>query len=516
MCLGPGCDYEYDLDYDESYEHQGYEAADLEYQCICPPQYTGKNCQDSLDPCMSEPCHHSATCDILPEGGYVCKCRPGRTGVHCETVDSELTEFLVPELSGDGYLELPCLEGVGRTFSIELWFLTRASDGLLLYNGQLSNGRGDFISLNLVQGRLEFRFNLGSGIANITSPDLVTLDTWHSVRISRLGREGLLRLDNGTVARGFSGNPLTELNLEMPLYIGGVKHWHEMHRLAGATSGLFGAIQRLMVNEKTYQNLALNFSIPQHNTDIYDGLPCPINSNPCRNGGVCFPLLNSFFCKCADGYDGIKCEFSTGGENSEQAVRFNGENYLQFKHRFGRSPNTTNATIGDYIDESYTDYDTEDDAYYDYQNYDYSERREQQSNKFELRLRTTHPEGVIAWIGRGKLEHLMLSLHEGYVMLSYRGKRDEFTIRSKERIDDGFFHRIRAIRRRRSILLQIDEQSPVKLASESGPLTTNGKLFVGGRPGHRGLKACVRDFVVDKRIIDLARRKIQLCHENDV
>lgn len=138
-------------------------------------------------------------------------------------MDAELTEFLIPELSGDGYLELPCLEGVSKTFSIELWFLTRATDGLLLYNGQLTNGRGDFISLNLVQGRLEFRFNLGSGIANITSPDIVSLDTWHSVRISRLGREGLLRLNNGTAARGYSGTPLTELNLELPLFIGGVK-----------------------------------------------------------------------------------------------------------------------------------------------------------------------------------------------------------------------------------------------------------------------------------------------------
>lgn len=134
-----------------------------------------------------------------------------------------MTEFLIPEMSGDGFLELPCLEGVAKGFSIELWFLTHAKDGLLLYNGQLSSGRGDFISLNLVGGELEFRFNLGSGMAVIKSPDPVHLGKWHSVRISRLGREGLLRLDNGTVARGFSGSPLTELNLEMPLYIGGVK-----------------------------------------------------------------------------------------------------------------------------------------------------------------------------------------------------------------------------------------------------------------------------------------------------
>lgn len=90
------------------------------------------------------------------------------------------------------------------------------------------------------------------------------------------------------------------------------RHWREVHKLAGATTGLHGAVQRLMVNEKTYQNLAVN--VTQHNTKIYDGLPCPSNSNPCRNGGVCFPLLNSFFCKCRDGYDGINCEFCKSSE----------------------------------------------------------------------------------------------------------------------------------------------------------------------------------------------------------
>lgn len=85
------------------------------------------------------------------------------------------------------------------------------------------------------------------------------------------------------------------------------RHWREIHRLAGARTGLVGAIQRLMVNGKTYQNLAVN--VTQHNTEIYDGLPCPSNENPCHNGGVCLPLLNSYLCKCASGYNGLHCEF---------------------------------------------------------------------------------------------------------------------------------------------------------------------------------------------------------------
>ena len=91
------------------------------------------------------------------------------------------------------------------------------------------------------------------------------------------------------------------------------RHWREIHRLAGARTGLVGAIQRLMVNGKTYQNLAVN--VTQHNTEIYDGLPCPSNENPCHNGGVCLPLLNSYLCKCATGYNGLHCEFCECANN---------------------------------------------------------------------------------------------------------------------------------------------------------------------------------------------------------
>lgn len=58
-------------------------------------------------------------------------------------------------------------------------------------------------------------------------------------------------------------------------------------------------------------------------------------------------------------------------------------------------------------------------------------RRGQQSNKFELRIRTTHPEGMIAWMGRGKIEHLMLSLHEGHVVLTYKSKNEQISLKSR-------------------------------------------------------------------------------------
>ena len=55
--------------------------------------------------------------------------------------------------------------------------------GLLLYNDQYRGG-GDFVSLGLVDGRIEFRFNVGSGPVAITS-DEVDLHVWHTLRFRK-------------------------------------------------------------------------------------------------------------------------------------------------------------------------------------------------------------------------------------------------------------------------------------------------------------------------------------------
>lgn len=54
------------------------------------------------------------------------------------------------------------------------------------------------------------------------SEEVIELGQWHSVKISRLDREGTLQLDKGAVSYGSSGPPLNELNLELPLYLGGL------------------------------------------------------------------------------------------------------------------------------------------------------------------------------------------------------------------------------------------------------------------------------------------------------
>lgn len=71
------------------------------------------------------------------------------------------------EFKGQSFLEFPTLPNAAHSLTVEMWFLTRSPNGLLLYNGQKPGGVGDFVALTLLNGFLHFTFNLGSGTANI-------------------------------------------------------------------------------------------------------------------------------------------------------------------------------------------------------------------------------------------------------------------------------------------------------------------------------------------------------------
>lgn len=62
----------------------------------------------------------------------------------------------MPQFFGRSFLELPRLQAYTR-LSLELEFRTFAKDGILLYNGQTATGTGDFVSLAIRDGFVEFR-----------------------------------------------------------------------------------------------------------------------------------------------------------------------------------------------------------------------------------------------------------------------------------------------------------------------------------------------------------------------
>lgn len=74
----------------------------------------------------------------------------------------------VPHFSGFSYLEFPGLNRSVLTYmEVEILIKPTKPEGLILYNGCLQSQTGDFISLSMHDGYMEFKFDLGSGPAKI-------------------------------------------------------------------------------------------------------------------------------------------------------------------------------------------------------------------------------------------------------------------------------------------------------------------------------------------------------------
>ncbi|XP_037796396.1 agrin-like [Penaeus monodon] len=452
---------------------------DGHFKCLCVQGFIGERCEVKLDPCESQPCQAGATCVTLPTKDFLCKCPPGRRGTLCDQMDRTLREMVIPDFDGDAYLELPTLENVGMSFALEIWFLTRSPDGVLLYNGQMGGG-GDFIALNLRNGHLEFSYNLGSGLATLVSPERVALNTWHMVRVRRKKRRGILQLNRGKKVRGKSGPRLTELNLNQPLFLGGLENFTLAHPDSGVTMGLNGAIQRLLVNSEVLDNLDER-ARGGRGVRRYRGPPCL--HNPCQNGGVCQPFLSRFLCKCPASFTGKFCEKRSDENQMMKPVKFDGKTFLKF-------PNMV-----------------------------YRVKRGQTTNQFEIRFRATSGDGLLVWLNKGTTltgDYLAIAINGGFIELSYNlGKQQTLHIvRSKVRVDDGQWHTLVAHRRKRLGVLRVDNERPVKGVSEKGATTlnTNGKLWIGGSPRipdglprayYQGFRGCVDAVQVENRDLNL-------------
>ncbi|XP_044765426.1 agrin-like isoform X2 [Coccinella septempunctata] len=495
------------------------------FSCKCNDGFTGRVCNKFLNTCFSNPCFEGATCSEIGQDDYICKCPPERAGHRCEI---DIREVLTPEFRGSSYIRYPLMVDMKKSFSMEVTFLPTSLNGVLIYSGQNRNGQGDFITLNLVRGHLEFRFNLGSGIANLTTRDTIENGKWHNVRISRKGREGILQLDNSSVVYGFSGIPMNDLNLDLPLFIGSVDLWKKVHRLSGVYKGFRGAIQKVLLNGKPLPiNTQLEdcFSVFSNKSScsvdvgIYDGAPCPLRNNPCKNGGICLPHMENYRCKCNSKFRGKNCQIA---QRKTYSIKFNGATFLQYKHNHIRSDiendyyeiednyytlNEDNNTNNELLYDENSDFDSED------------RRKPERWNRYEIKLRTYASDGLILWRCKNKKikqNYFSVSLIDGFIELSYNlGTETKFfSIRSAEKINDGEWHTIQIHRRKRMGIITIDDHSPVKGTAPHGGLIlhTNAKLWIGGASTlpidlpssyHKGFVGCIQYILINGKSLDM-------------
>ncbi|KAK7579954.1 hypothetical protein V9T40_000583 [Parthenolecanium corni] len=518
--------------------------------CTC----FGGLCETDNNPCGSNPCQHGSICEPLLQGSYSCHCLPGHKGNSCEIFEPSADDLYIPHFNGlNSYIKFPCLENVRRGFSIEIWFLAEALNGVLLYNGQLLSRRGDFISVNLVNGHVQFRYDLGSGIANITTENKITLgDHWHSAKIHRFDRIGSIQLNNGSVTRGMSGASLNELNLELPLYVGGVPTLAEVNRESGVAERFHGAIQRILINGKPLQLLSgdhVNMVPFKRHTCASD--------QTCLNGGVCVPYLSNFICKCMPNFGGMHCQnYISPAENEENVgVRFNGDLFLLYRSNKQHANNANNSFDGggftiddnhygdlsDSGDEEMTENKNIDDDMFD-ESTDYEffndEKKSKKSVKYEFSIRTSQTSGLLLWSSRIRQSHrdyLAVALVDGFIEFSHNFGREQemYSIKSKEMVSDGVWHNVWILHEKSTTQIRVDSNKPIKLHTEQIQKLhlTNGKIFIGGLPHlptdfpskyYSGFRGCLKKLMVDRRRVVLPQLShnvsatIEYCEENDI
>lgn len=82
----------------------------------------------------------------------------------------------------------------------------------------------------------------------------MSLNTWHRVKVSRTGLQGVLEVDDQSLVQGLSKGAYTQLTLLQPLFIGGHPDFDITSKHLNQSTSFQGCIQKV---QSTVNNLSL-------------------------------------------------------------------------------------------------------------------------------------------------------------------------------------------------------------------------------------------------------------------
>lgn len=424
-------------------------------------------CSEGL--CDSVVCNNGGSCKVTSADSHVCLCPLGTGGENCQhEVDVHIPEFL-----GHSYLEFP---GLGRSallfMEIELVFKATKADGTILYNGYKQDRSGDFISLALHGGFLEFRFDLGTGPAILRSPSPVTLNHWHWVKLSRTGMEGVMEIDGHVAAINQSQGAFTQLTVTQSLFLGGHRNFDETSMFANISKAFDGCIQKFVINKQLVD--LIRDAISGINVENCEH-PCV--GEPCLHGGECKPRKDVYICYCPLGYSGQNCQNVI--DRSTSVPRFSSDSFLMFQKDIGK------RLSGEQLD-------------------------------IHFSLKPESRDGLLLWSGpdvmQATSDYVAIGFKDGILQFQYNlGSGEAVISYNSTKLFDGKWHDIHVQRDKQNGYLSIDGREIVE-GNSTGSFTvlnTNKLMYIGGLPDvpqgtlskfTAGYSGCIQDFVLDQDI----------------
>uniref|UniRef100_A0A8C2T3U8 Protein eyes shut homolog n=1 Tax=Coturnix japonica TaxID=93934 RepID=A0A8C2T3U8_COTJA len=280
--------------------------------CDCLAGWKGAFCTEMVTVCDPEHdpphlCKQGGTCVPLPNG-YMCHCPLGTSGTYCEQ-DISISDpsFRSNESSWMSFAPFY----IRHKTHIKMQFQPLSPDGILFYTAQhLSSQSGDFLCISLVNGFIQLRYNLGDKTIVLQAIQKVRADgqTWHVLRVGRVGNEGYLDLDGINVTHTASAG-MNMLDTHTDFYVGGVSSLNLVNSMATENEpmGFSGCIREIIINDK---ELKLTVKDPKGGANIgdCDGTDC--GYSVCKNNGTCQVGSLGFSCSCPQGWIGKTCEES--------------------------------------------------------------------------------------------------------------------------------------------------------------------------------------------------------------
>uniref|UniRef100_A0A3Q4GWL1 EGF like, fibronectin type III and laminin G domains n=1 Tax=Neolamprologus brichardi TaxID=32507 RepID=A0A3Q4GWL1_NEOBR len=373
-------------------------------------------------------------------GGSRCHCNLGRRGDTC-------SEVKFPRFHGHSHMTFEPLKNSYQTFQITLEFKADSEDGLLLYCGENEHGRGDFTSLALVRGKLHYRFNCGTGAAQIVSESRIVLGQWHTVTVFRDGMSGWLRMDNDTPISGRSQGQYSKITFRSPLHVGGSPSAYWLVKATGTNRGFVGCMQSLTINNKATDIRPWPLGSALSGADIGECSDNVCDLVSCANGGVCFAnRADGYICLCQLGFRGALCEesFSLSSPLFNETV---------FSYAVIPWPQSAQSYL------SFTE--------------------------FEVTFQPSAPDGVLLYSDdAGSGDFLAINLVDRYVEFRFDCGSGGAVIRSEEQISLDSWHELRVSRTAKSGILQVDSQRPMEGIAEGAftQINCSSPLYIGGVP----------------------------------
>ncbi|XP_076646629.1 FAT atypical cadherin kugelei isoform X7 [Halictus rubicundus] len=303
-------------------------------ECDCKEGYAGDHCEIVVNECARVPCPLFKVC--VPDDsvqGYSCQCPDGFAGHTC---DIDITKChdescYIPRnsisFSGKSYARYKIVKTLVRqTIEDRLSLSLRVRTVQLTGNLMYAAGKVDYNVLEVVNGVVQYKFDLGSGEGLVRVSSVYVSDgQWHEVQLERESNSARLTVDGKHVAHGSAPGSNDILNLQSDdLYLGAEVRQHPtILGFEDVQRGFIGCMDDVRIARVSVplhmsgaSSVAVlkRFANVEFSCDATTVLVPPgiCGSQPCQNGGTCKDSGgDTYECQCHSRFKGLACEIDT-------------------------------------------------------------------------------------------------------------------------------------------------------------------------------------------------------------